>query len=287
MLLQQILNGLVAGSIYATVALGLTLIFGIMRVPNFAHGTTYMVGAYFTFWIIRILNVSLVLSVCLAIILVAILGFLIEKVVFKPVRDRSTMEAFIIALGLWVVMENAALYLWGPETRLISTEYGNKIVTFLTLTITINRIIILFGSTAMVFAIYIFVKKTKFRKAMQAVAEDKTASALVGISPGRVMGITFAIGSALAAAAGGLVGSTFSIFPAMGGMPILKAFCAIVLGGMGNVAGAIFASFILGLSESLGAAYITSSYKDAFAFLILISVLMFRPHGLFGREEEE
>jgi len=287
MLLQQILNGLVAGSIYAAVALGLTLIFGIMRVPNFAHGTTYMVGAYFTFWIIKILNVSLVLSVCLAVILVGFLGFLIEKVVFKPVRNRSTMEAFIIALGLWVVMENAALYLWGPETRLIPSGYGNKVVTFLTLTITINRIIILVGSSLMVIAIYLFVKKTRFGKAMQAVAEDKTAAALVGISPGKIMGFTFTIGSALAAAAGGLVGCTFSIFPEMGGMPILKAFCAIVLGGMGNVAGAIFASFILGLSESLGAAYITSSYKDAFAFFILIAVLIFRPHGLFGKEGEE
>jgi len=287
MLFQQVLNGLVAGGIYAMVALGLTLIFGIMRVPNFAHGTTYMIGAYFTYFIIERLEVNLFLGISLAFVLVAVLGFLIEKVVFKPVSNRPTMDAFIIALGLWVVMENVALYLWGPETRIISGGYGDKVIRFLTLTITVNRIIILVGSIVLILAIYLFIKKTKYGKAMQAVAEDKIASALVGISPRRVLGFTFAIGSGLAAAAGGLVGSSFSIFPEMGGMPILKAFCAIVLGGMGSVSGAIFGSFILGLAESLGAAYITSSYKDAFAFIILITVLIIRPHGLLGKEEEE
>lgn len=286
MLFQQIINGLVTGSIYATVALGLTLIFGILRVPNFSHGATYMMGAYITYWAIKLLNVSLPVSIFIAVILVTIMGFIIEKLVFKPVRDRTTTDAFIIAIGLLIIMENAALYLWGAETKIIDIQYGNKVLIFLNLTITVNRVIIFFSSTIMIIAIYYFVKRTKFGNAMQAMAEDKTASALVGISPNKVMGFTFAISSGLAAAAGGLVGSSFSIFPAMGSMVVLKAFCAIVLGGMGSVLGAIVSSFILGLAESLGAAYITSSYKDAFAFLILIAVLIFRPHGLFGREEE-
>jgi branched-chain amino acid transport system permease protein len=287
MLFQQMLNGLVAGSIYALVATGLTLIFGIMRVPNFAHGTIYMIGAYFTFWIITILKVNLFFSILLTLILVTILGLIIERVVFKPVRNRSATDVFIIALGLWAIMENAAFYIWGPETRLIPSELVNIVLTLSSLTITLNRILILFVSPLILVGIFIFMKKTSFGKAMRAVAEDRTAAGLVGIGSDRVFGITFAVGSALAALAGALVGSTFSIFPAMGAMPILKAFCAIVLGGMGSITGAIFGSYILGLSESLGAAYITSTYKEAFAFLILIVVLLIRPYGLFGKEEEE
>lgn len=287
MFFQQVLNGLVAGSIYSAVALGLTLIFGIMRIPNFAHGTMYMVGAFFTYSFMNLLGLDLLINICLAIILVAMIGFLTERIVFRPLRNRSTMDAFIIALGLWIIMENAALYIWGPETRIIASRHGNEVLVFWGLTITINRLIIFIGSTLTVLLIYFFVKTTKFGKAMQAVAEDRTGAALVGISPNRVMMFTFAIGSSLAAAAGGLVGSSFSISARMGDMLVLKAFCAIVLGGMGNVAGTIVAGFILGLCESLGAAYITSLYKDGFAFLILITVLVFRPHGLFGTAEGE
>lgn len=288
MFFQQVLNGLVAGSTYAAVAMGLTLIFGVMRIPNFAHGTIYMVGAYFTYCLVNLLGYHLFISICLAIILVAMLGFLIERIVFRSVGDRSiTMDTFIIALGLWIIMENGALYIWGPETQIIGTSYGNEVLVFWGLTITINRTIIFIASTLTVLLIYFFVETTKFGKAMQAVAEDRIAAALVGISPNRVMMFTFAIGSGLAALAGGLVGSSFSISPRMGDMLILKAFCAIVLGGMGNVGGTVLASFILGLCESLGAAYISSAYKDGFAFLILMAVLVFRPHGLFGRTEGE
>jgi len=281
---QQVINGLVIGSIYAMVALGLTLIFGILHIGNFAHGQLYMLGAFATYWLVTLWGWNIWSSMLVAMGSMALLGIVLERVVFRPVYSAPHINGLIVALGLFIALENIALILWGGEERTLPSPYATKVITLLSISLTLQRLLVFIISILLIFLLYLFIQRTKMGKAIRAVAQDPEVSRLMGIPIHRISATVFAVSSALAAAAGALVGPISCVFPAMGVTPILKAFVVIVLGGMGSIPGAIFGGFILGIAESLGAGYLSSEYKDAFAFAALILVLMVKPSGLFGKE---
>ena len=284
-LIQQVINGLVVGSIYAMVALGLTLIFGILHIGNFAHGQLYMLGAFATYWLVTLCGWNIWLATIGAMVLMALMGILLERIVFRPVHSAPHINGLIVSLGLFIVLENLAFILWGGDERMLPSPYATRTISFLSLTLTLQRLLVFVVAVFLIFFLYLFIERTKMGKAIRAVALDPEVARLMGIPIHRISVTVFAVSSALAAAAGALVGPIFSVFPAMGLSPILKAFVVIVIGGMGSIPGAIFGGFVLGIAESLGAGYLSSQYKDGFAFLALIMVLMVKPTGLFGKKE--
>jgi len=282
--LQQVINGLVIGSIYAMVALGLTLIFGILHIGNFAHGQLYMLGAFATYWLVTLLGWDIWSAMLGAMGLMVFLGVVLERVVFRPVSSAPHINGLIVALGLFIALENIAFILWGGDERTLPSPYATQTITLLSISLTLQRLLVFFVSLLLIFLLYLFIQRTKMGKAIRAVAQDPEVARLMGIPIHRISSTVFAVSSALAAAAGALVGPIFCVYPSMGLIPTLKAFVVIVLGGMGSIPGAIFGGFILGIAESLGAGYLFSEYKDAFAFAALILVLMIKPSGLFGKE---
>jgi len=282
--LQQVINGLVIGSMYAMVALGLTLIFGILHIGNFAHGQLYMLGAFATYWLVTLWGLDIWSSMLVAMGSMALLGMVLERIVFRPVHSAPHINGLIVALGLFIALENIAFILWGGDERMLPSPYATRTITLLSVSLTLQRLLVFFVSILLIFLLYLFIQRTKMGKAIRAVAQDPEVARLMGIPIHRISAAVFAVSSALAGAAGALVGPIFSVYPAMGLVPILKAFVVIVLGGMGSIPGAIFGGFILGIAESLGAGYFSSEYKDGFAFAALILVLMIKPTGLFGKE---
>ncbi len=189
----------------------------------------------------------------------------------------------LVSIALAILLQNLAMIFWGSDPKVVKTTMSEEVIHIWRVSLTVQRLLVIVVGSVLVFGLHLFIEKTKIGKAMRAVAQDKDAAALMGIGIDRVYTVTFAIGSALAAAAGALIAPIFQIFPTMGFVPFIKAFTVVILGGLGNVIGAIYAGLILGIAESLGAAYISTAYKDSFAFVILILVLLFRPSGLMGR----
>jgi branched-chain amino acid transport system permease protein len=242
-----------------------------------------MLGAFATYWLVTLWGWNIWSSMLVAMGSMALLGMVLERIVFRPVHSAPHINSLIVALGLFIALENVAFILWGGEERTLPSPYATKVVTLLSISLTLQRLLVFIISILLIFILYLFIQRTKMGKAIRAVAQDPEVSRLMGIPIHRISAAVFAVSSALAAAAGALVGPIFCVFPAMGVTPILKAFVVIVLGGMGSIPGAIFGGFILGIAESLGAGYLSSEYKDAFAFAALILVLMVKPSGLFGK----
>lgn len=281
--LQQVANGIMIGGIYGLMALGLTLIYGVLYIPNFALGHQAMIGAYVTFFLVSIYHLNYFLAVILAMVALAALGVVLERVAFRPIKDAPHVNGFIVAFGLLFVLESGALVAWGATYRKIETVYDRKILTVLGTRLPLQRILVVVAVVVVIVAMQLFLKRTMAGSALRAVAQQREAAVLVGIDADRVASLTMAVGSALGAAAGGLIGPVILVFPTMGSMMIVKAFVIIVLGGMGSVVGAIVGGFLLGLVESLAAGFISPSFKDLYAFLFLVVVLAIRPTGLFGR----
>jgi len=285
MFLQQVVNGLVLGGAYALISVGMTMIFGIMNISNFAHGTIYMLGGYAIYFLSTVFKQPFFLAVALAMFAVGLVGIAMERIVFRPIYGGPVLNDLLIALGLSVVLENGALLLWGSQTKSVRTPYTDIVLRFGGVSVTLQRLIVLAASVVLIAALYLFLNRTRYGKAIVATSQNPKGAALVGIDLDRVYMATFAISSGLAAAAGALLAPLFYVFPTMGSMPLLKAFVVVVLGGMGNVQGAVVGGFLVGIAESLGGAYISSDYKNVFSFIILIAVLLIRPQGLFGRSE--
>lgn len=279
---QQILNGIMLGSVYSLVALGLTLIYGILGIPNFAHGALYMLGAYITFLLVSSAGVNFWLAMIVAMVGLALVGMLVERVVFRPLMEAPHLNSFIAAIGLIFIIENGALILWGPDFKRFPPVY-EQLYHIFGITITLQRIIIVLTAVGLIILMELFIKKTTIGATIEATAQDRVGTQLVGINVNRVDLITFGLGTALAAAAGALIGPILLVFPSMGGAVILKAFVIIILGGMGSIPGAIVGGFILGLLESIGGGYITTEYHEVLAFGVLVAVLAIKPTGLFGR----
>lgn len=287
--IQQIINGLALGSVYALIALGYTMVYGIIGLINFAHGDVYMLGAFIGFYVCTTFHTGFISTLLIAMILSALLGILIEKAAYKPLRKSPKIALLITAIGVSLFLENATRFIAGPNPKPYPASIlPQKNISFGVLQINNLQLIILCVSIVLALLLQFVVYKTKVGKAMRAAALDKDAAMLMGINIDNIISITFAIGSALAGAAGVLVGILYNrIDPLMGVMPGLKAFIAAVLGGIGIIPGAIFGGLFMGIAETLTKAYISSKLSDAIAFGILILVLIIKPSGLLGKKSSE
>ena len=286
--LQQLINGISLGSIYALIALGYTMIYGIIKLINFAHGDIYMVGAYIGFFAITQAGLGIVPALLVSLVTTGVLGMVVERLAYKPLRHAPRISVLITAIGVSFFLEYTSMYFVSPTPRTFPAMFGDVAVEFFGLVINGQQMLIL-GITAVLMVVLTYiVQKTKTGKAMRATSFDTETAELMGINSDRIISITFGIGSALAAVAGVLVGIYYnSIDPLMGIMPGLKAFVAAVLGGIGILPGAVFGGLILGVVEALVSGFLSSTFRDAAAFAILILVLLVRPTGLFGKNAKE
>ena len=278
-LLQQLFNGLTVGSVYSLVALGLTLVFGILHIPNFAHGALYMLGGYVTLTMMT----SLGLHYWLSMLAVGLIAVLMERLIFHPLKDAPPLQDKIAAIGILLFLEALAQFIWGAEYRMMPTPYG-QVVEIGGLTITLQRILIVGAAIVIMIGLHFFLRKTMTGSSIIAMAQNRDGAFLVGINANKVAMLTFLISGALAAIAASLAAPINLVSPGMGHLVILKAFVIIILGGMGSIPGAILGGYILGFSESLGAAYISNDYKDLIAFVLLVLILSIKPQGLFVKE---
>ncbi len=288
MFMEQLSNGIALGSIYALTAIGFTMVYGIIRLINFAHGDLYMIGAFLTYTGLTLFNMPILLSFLFGMFGAAIFGILIAKFAYSPVFKAPRINLFLSAIGIAIFLENFAMLLWGPETQSFPSVINNRIYSFIGIRISSLQLIILGATVVLVGILTYVVQYTKLGRAMRCVSQDMDVSKLMGINTNRIVYLTFALGSGLGAAAGTLVGMYYkAVYPMMGFVPGLKAFIAAVIGGIGSIPGAMLGGLIMGISESLGAAYISSGYRDAIAFVILIIILLLKPEGLLGRGIKE
>ena len=279
---QQILNGLVMGSGYALMALGLTMIFGILEVVNFAHGEIYMIGAFVTLFLSAKLGIPFLLSILIAMVVVALLGVIIEKSVFRPILGKPMINGMLLSFGLSTFLMNMGLYLFKADARRLESGYSHIQINFFGLLITMERLLVIIAAAILVTVLCLFIQRTKTGKSMRAVAQDREAAQLSGVNISKVYPLTFAIGCALATAAGSLMGAIFTVSPNMGWSMVIKSFVVVIMGGFGNVTGAVLAGLVLGLAESLGGGYLSYAYKDVYVFVLLMLAFLFRPEGLTG-----
>jgi branched-chain amino acid transport system permease protein len=284
-LLQHLVNALILGSTYALLGIGLTLIFGIMRVVNFTHGELYALGAYAVFFLEVSLGVNFFLALVLAVIVGCAVGAAIEFVLLRPLLDADIDTTMLVMIGAWIVMQNTELFYWGGVSKAIMTPFPDEPLQVGPIFVSWLRLFVLVMALILIGATYVLINRTKLGKAMRATFQDRDTAALMGVNIKGIYTATFAIGSGLAAAAGALLGPVFLVTPTMGDLASLKAFAIVILGGLGNITGATLGGFILAFVEEIGAGYISSGYRDAMGFLIIIIVLLFKPTGLFARAE--
>ena len=287
-ILEQLINGLRSGSIYALIALGYTMVYGIAKMINFAHGDIIMVGAYALYVLIALLKVPVMAAVFLTIIICSVLGIIIEKVAYKPLRKAPALSVLITAIGVSFFLQSLALLIFKPNPIAFKSIINVNSIRIGDITISgVSLVTFIITFICMVSLTY-FINKTKTGAAMKAVSEDKAAAELMGINVNRTISITFAIGSALAAVAGILFVCQYqSIQPTLGALPGIKAFVAAVLGGIGSIPGAMIGGLVLGLIESISKAYISSQLSDAIVFGVLVVVLLVKPSGLLGKNRIE
>ena len=287
LLLSQLFNGLQTGSIYALVALGYSMVYGIILLLNFAHGDIIMVGAYAAFYAMTTFHMHPIVSVVIAVITSTLLGVVIEKVAYTPLRKAPRLSLLITAIGISFLLENGAQLLFGSDTKSMDPIVPGNI-SLGSVTISNAALLTILVTIVAMAALTLIVQKTKLGKAMRAVSFDTDAARLMGINIDRVISATFALGSALAAAGGVLVGIYYnSIDPLMGMVPGIKAFVAAVLGGIGIIPGAMVGGIILGVVEAMVSGFISSTFRDAAAFGILIIILLYKPAGIFGKNVRE
>jgi branched-chain amino acid transport system permease protein len=282
--LEQIVNGITQGGIYALIALGFTIIFGTLRLVTFAHGEVFMAGAFIGYTVMKYLHGPLWMGMVAALLGSGLFGIVIERVGFHFLRRAPHQSSLLITIGFSILLINLAQLIWGPETQSISgLKYGDFQV--LGIYISYTQVIVLAVTFILLAMIRLLIYKTKVGRTIRATAQDFEAAYAMGVNIDLVFMLTFALGSLLGGIAGILVGFYYNAFyPTMGTLPGLKAFSACILGGLTSLGGAVAAGFILGIIENLSVAYISSSYRDVFSFGILILVLIIRPKGLFGRE---
>ncbi len=288
--LQYLINGIYIGAIYAVIALGYTMVYGIAKMLNFAHGDVIMVGAYMSYAVTSSMGISMVPSILIAMVICTVLGMVIEGLAYKPLRGTSSLAVLITAIGVSYFLQNAAQLIWGPAAisfnHLVTAKplalFGGQVK------ISAEALVTLAVAVLVMVGLTLFVNKTKTGKAMRAVSEDRDAAQLMGINVNRTISITFAIGSALAAVAGVLLCSKVSsVYPTVGAMPGIRAFTAAVFGGIGSIPGAMLGGMLLGLIETFGSAYISALPSDAIVFFVLIIVLLLKPAGLLGKQVQE
>lgn len=273
------------GGIYAVLGIGLTLIFGIMRVVNFTHGELYAFGAYMMYALVMLLGVNFFLALPLAILLGIALGALVELVLLRRLQGADIDTTMLVMIGAWIALQNTEQLVWTGVAKSVDVPFPSSPLVIGPVSIAWSRAFVLVVALLLIVLTYALINRTKLGKAMRATFQDRDTAALMGIQINRVHTATFAIGSGLAAAAGALLGPVFVTYPTMGDMAAAKAFAIVILGGLGSIPGATIGGFILAFAEELGAGYLSSGYRDAMGFALIILILTFRPTGLFARKE--
>ena len=298
-LMQHIVNGLTLGAIYSLIALGYTMVYGILKFINFAHGEILMIGTYTAYYFYYIFSGSsntgwfavfiFIMALIFAVIVSAILGIVIEKIAYKPLRKAPRLAPLLSAIGVSIILMNSAAFLFGTQSKKFEYPFDNTPVQVLGSSITPNQIMILAVGLIMMTGLKLFIDRTKLGKAMRAASQNQSVASLMGINVNFIISLTFAIGSALAAVAGILTALEFKVYPTMGQMAGLKAFIAAVVGGIGNINGAMLGGIILGLLETFGVVIIgiPQGLKDTIAFSILILILLLRPNGILMKNIKE
>lgn len=298
MFFQQLINGFTVGGVYALIALGYTMVYGILELINFAHGEIYMLGAYlgiifFGFFTAAGLTsyslpLSLLLTFAMAVIFCSAYGFTMEKIAYRPLRNAPRLSPLISAIGVSIFLQNYVMLTQGATDKVFPHLFGTSGFTLFSARVTHLQTAIILVSLFLMVCLHLFITKTKMGKAMRAVAQDKVMASLLGINIDSIISLTFIIGSGLAAIAGVMIALYYGLVNySIGYVAGIKAFTAAVLGGIGSIPGAMFGGLFLGFVESMGASYISSEYKDAYAFLVLIAVLLIKPSGIFGKTTEE
>ncbi|MBQ8836144.1 MAG: branched-chain amino acid ABC transporter permease [Clostridia bacterium] len=286
---SYLISGISLGSIYALIALGYTMVYGIAKMLNFAHGDVIMIGGYIAWLVFSSLGLPVWLAIICAVIVCVILGVVIEKIAYKPLRTATPLAVLITAIGVSYLLQNTALLTFGPASKTFTSVVPDSLgISIGGIDITGETIVTIVVTVLIMVGLTLFVNYTKSGKAMRAVSEDRGAAQLMGINVNRTISLTFAIGSALAAVAGILLCSTYpQIGPYTGAMPGIKAFTAAVFGGIGSIPGAMIGGIVLGIIENLSKAYISSQLSDAIVFAVLIVVLLVKPTGLLGKKINE
>ena len=288
--LQYLINGISIGSVYAIIALGYTMVYGIARMLNFAHGDVIMVGAYMSYCVTSYLGLPPAVGVLVAVIVCTLLGVLIEGLAYKPLRGVPSLAVLITAIGVSYFLQNAAQLIFGSAPKNFKSIVAMKPLVLFNggLTITGEVIVTVAACIVIMIGLTVFTNRTKMGKSMRAVSEDRDAAQLMGINVNRTISVTFAIGSALAAIAGVLLCSTVpTLMPTTGSMPGIRAFTAAVFGGIGSIPGAMLGGILLGVIETFSKAYLSTQFSDAIVFLVLIVILLVKPAGLLGKNVQE
>ena len=288
LLLLQLVIGTIIGAIYSLMAIGLTTIWNISGIPEFAQAGLYVIAAYVGFFVAILLNLPFFLTLIVAMIVSAILSITIEKLVYRTIRIRRGIPwmhtALIAAIGLSFLIENVAVFLWTPKAKIYPSPYIDIILHLGPISLSAQRLLILVVAIILFAVVSLFIKRTWMGKSIRATAQDLEAAQLMGINADRVYSIIFGLGGALTAAAGVLISPLYAVYPAMGTLPLVKALIVIVLGGVGSIPGAIIGGFIVGIIETLCAVFISAEYQHGYAFFILIVALLFKPEGIFGKK---
>ncbi|QLA15596.1 branched-chain amino acid ABC transporter permease [Desulfolutivibrio sulfoxidireducens] len=293
MLEQQLVNGFTLGLIYALIAVGYTMVYGVIELINFAHGEVYMFGAFLCMMFLTVFGAPLIVAVLLSMACCALMGVLLDVVAYRPLRNAPRLAALITAIGMSIFLQNLAMIIWGSRPlpfvkQALPAFFKNTALSFGDVNISWMQMAIYIAAVAMMISLNLVITRTRIGTAMRALAQNRVCASLMGINVNRVISFTFALGSGLGAMAGIMVSMFYNtMYPTMGYNAGVKAFAAAVLGGIGSVPGAMFGGIVLGIAETLGAGYVSSPYRDGVAYAVMILVIILRPSGLLGRAVTE
>lgn len=280
--LQSLLNGLLIGGVYSLVAVGLNVIFGVLRIINFAHGSLMMLGMYVCYWAVVLLHIDPYLSVCLVVPVLFLIGAFLQRFFINPILNAPEHNQLLLTLGMSLFLENLALFLWSPDYRVLTTHYDGINFYFGDISISLVRVLAFGLAMACTGLVFVLLSKTDLGKAIRAASEEAEGAVLVGIDVRKIYVLAFGIGAACAGVAGAAVVPFFPVYPHVGGLFVITAFVVVVLGGMGSFQGAFVGGLIIGIAESLGAVILPASMKTLVSFVIFVLILLFKPSGLFG-----
>jgi len=282
-LLQTLANGIIIGGTYALMAVGLTMIFGFMDLVNFAHGELYMLGAYFAFTFIVLFGLPVWAGLALAVLTVMLLGYLLDRVLFRPLRGQDILVRMLTTVGLMIIFPNVAILVWNPVPKRVPMPLEAQPLIVGPIRLAPVHLMVVLVAVGVIVGFHLFMQHTKTGTAMRATFQDREVAAAMGVDVEGIYGYTFAIGAGMAAAGGALLSMVYIIMPTMGAMATTKAFAVVILGGLGNFMGAILGALIIGVSETFAATYAITGYKDAVAFILLVLILLLKPSGILGK----